>query len=168
MLFKDCIRTQPYPVGEFNGETAIAYGYLPMSEDYYDLIFFTESRPNVLLSFNTAAKFDPYSLTHFDDSQARIELHKILKQRSRITKNVSKKVDERLLREVKNWLAGDGNAYDRMNAGQGGTGLPQWFKDYCETCSQSGVTFENFDRKVKLGSKLYKLLADLAESQSHR
>lgn len=163
---KDCIRTQPYPVGKFNGETAIAYGYLPMAEDYYDLIFFTESRPDRLLSFNTAAKFDPYSLTQFDDSQAQIELHKILKRRSRITKNIKKKVDERLLREVKNWLAGDGSAYDRMNAGQGGTGLPQWFKDYCETCQKLGVTADNFDKRIRPGLKLYKLLADLSDRES--
>lgn len=58
---------------------------------------------------------------------------------------LDKAKEEQFVKELKGLLAGDGSAFDRMNAGQGGEGLPKWFLDLAENLRKQGVTDENFD-----------------------
>ena len=66
------------------------------------------------------------------------------------------------------WLAGNGMASDRMNAGQGGQSLPPWFYAAMRAFQRHGVTAENFDDKIKTGDpkKIFDSLDKLIEREN--
>lgn len=47
---------------------------------------------------------------------------------------------ESIIKAVEGILAGDGNLYDRMNAGQGGIGLSEWVFTIVDYCKSEGIT----------------------------
>lgn len=55
-------------------------------------------------------------------------------------------IDRAIDKEIKAILADGGTAYDRMNAGQGGEGIPPGFFKLVEQLKAEGLTLENYDQ----------------------
>ena len=65
---------------------------------------------------------------------------------------------KRLLKTVEGILAGDGNAYDRMNAVEGGIGLSPLIYAVVDYCKANGITAYSLKRVVKTDAQLNHLL----------
>jgi hypothetical protein len=54
-----------------------------------------------------------------------------------------------IIKTVKGILAGDGNAYDRMNAVQGGIGLPEWISEIVKYCKDNKITYQTLEAEAE-------------------
>jgi len=59
---------------------------------------------------------------------------------------------ESIIKAAKNILAGDGNAYDRMNAIEGGIGMEPIINKIVDYCTEENITFNQIEAKAKSGT----------------
>jgi len=59
---------------------------------------------------------------------------------------------ESIINAAKNILAGDGNAYDRMNAIENGIGMPPIINIIVSYCTVNNITYKQIEAKAKSGS----------------
>ena len=69
-----------------------------------------------------------------------------------------------LLKTVEGILAGDGNAYDRMNAVKDGIGLPSIIYKIVDYCKANNIDYLGLERASKSDKGLQALLNEFLES----
>lgn len=67
-----------------------------------------------------------------------------------------------IIKTVKGILAGDGNLFDRMNVGQGGTGLPEWISEIVQYCKDNNITAKTLESEVQK-EPLQSMISEYAE-----
>jgi len=59
---------------------------------------------------------------------------------------------ESIIKAAKNILAGDGNAYDRMNAIEGGIGMPPIISVIVSYCTENNITYKQIKAEEESGT----------------
>jgi len=59
---------------------------------------------------------------------------------------------ESIIKAARNILAGDGNAYDRMNAIEGGIGMPSIINIIVSYCTENNITYKQIKAEEESGT----------------
>jgi hypothetical protein len=70
---------------------------------------------------------------------------------------------ENAINVVKGMLAGDGNAYDRMNAVEFGQGISEYYSKAAEYCRKKGITINTLEESIKSDIKLKRMFYALSK-----